>query len=55
MEKNRQKTCHEIRINVKDSLWRKVKEKIKNSRFVTVNELVRAQLADFVEKNEKNE
>jgi len=50
-----EQTYKEVRVLIKEPAWRKVKEKLKSSRYLTINELVRHILYEFAEKGDKND
>jgi len=49
------KNYKEIRVLIKPAVWEKLKEKLKSSKYVTVNELVRSFLYDFAERGENED
>lgn len=54
MEKRRVK-YKEIRILIKEPIWEKLKENLKSSKYVTINDLVRNFLYKFAEGGDVNE
>jgi len=50
-----EKKYKEIRILVKPVIWEKIKKKVKNSRYNSINELVRHHLFEFAKEGGENE